>query len=78
MTAPIQYKHDKNKSAFIQVAAHELRTPLTVIMGYLGMLKADTAVEANPIISQAVDASCRVPIVCIQIVNSMLDVARPG
>src|SRR5690606_28803006 len=34
-------KHDKNKSAFIQVAAHELRTPLTVIKGYLGMLKTD-------------------------------------
>ncbi|MBI5962410.1 MAG: substrate-binding domain-containing protein, partial [Chloroflexi bacterium] len=32
-------KHDKNKSAFIQVAAHELRTPLTVIKGYIGMLK---------------------------------------
>ena len=40
-------KHDKNKSAFIQVAAHELRTPLTVIKGYLGMLQADANIKNN-------------------------------
>lgn len=69
-------KHDKNKSAFIQVAAHELRTPLTVIKGYLGMLRADPAIENNPALSQAVDGVLQGTNRLHQIVNSMLDVAR--
>lgn len=69
-------KHDKNKSAFIQVAAHELRTPLTVILGYLGMIKIDPAVQANPMLVQAVDGVLQGTNRLHQIVNSMLDVAR--
>ena len=69
-------KHDKNKSAFIQVAAHELRTPLTVIKGYLGMLNADAAVQGNAVLSQAVDGVLQGTNRLHQIVNSMLDVAR--
>jgi signal transduction histidine kinase len=69
-------KHDKNKSAFIQVAAHELRTPLTVIIGYLGMLKVDTAIQNNPALIQAVDGVLQGTHRLHQIVNSMLDVAR--
>ncbi|MBL8050722.1 MAG: substrate-binding domain-containing protein [Anaerolineales bacterium] len=69
-------KHDKNKSAFIQVAAHELRTPLTVIKGYIGMLKADSAIQNNPILSQAIDGVSRGTNRLHQVVDSMLDVAR--
>ncbi len=69
-------KHDKNKSAFIQVAAHELRTPLTVIKGYLGMLRADASVESNPMLAEAVEGVLRGTNRLHQIVNSMLDVAR--
>ncbi len=69
-------KHDKNKSAFIQVAAHELRTPLTVIKGYLGMLKADAAIQNNPMLSQALEGVLQGTNRLHQIVNSMLDVAR--
>ena len=69
-------KHDKNKSAFIQVAAHELRTPLTVIKGYLGMLNADAVVQGNAVLSQAIDGVSQGTNRLHQIVNSMLDVAR--
>jgi signal transduction histidine kinase/DNA-binding LacI/PurR family transcriptional regulator len=69
-------KHDKNKSAFIQVAAHELRTPLTVIKGYLGMLQADTNVKNNAMLSQAIEGVLQGTNRLHQIVNSMLDVAR--
>jgi signal transduction histidine kinase len=69
-------KHDKNKSAFIQVAAHELRTPLTVIKGYLGMLKSDAAVQKNPLLVDAVEGVMRGTERLHQIVNSMLDVVR--
>ncbi len=48
-------KHDRNKAAFIQVAAHELRTPLTVIKGYLGMLQADPIIQGNAMLSQAIE-----------------------
>jgi signal transduction histidine kinase len=69
-------KHDKNKSAFIQVAAHELRTPLTVIKGYLGMLQSDTIVQSNDMLSQAIEGVLQGTNRLHQIVNSMLDVAR--
>ncbi|RJP48977.1 MAG: GAF domain-containing protein [Anaerolineaceae bacterium] len=69
-------KHDKNKSAFIQVAAHELRTPLTVIKGYLGMLRADASIANNPMLTEAVEGVLRGTNRLHQIVNSMLDVAR--
>jgi signal transduction histidine kinase len=69
-------KHDKNKSAFIQVAAHELRTPLTVIKGYLGMLQSAPAIKSNEPLSQAIDGVLQGTNRLHQIVNSMLDVAR--
>jgi signal transduction histidine kinase len=69
-------KHDKNKSAFIQVAAHELRTPLTVIKGYLGMLQADEAIKNNEMLSQAIEGVLQGTNRLHQIVSSMLDVAR--
>jgi len=69
-------KHDKNKSAFIQVAAHELRTPLTVIKGYIGMLKSDAVIQNNPMLSQAIDGVLQGTNRLHQVVNSMLDVAR--
>jgi len=69
-------KHDKNKSAFIQVAAHELRTPLTVIKGYLGMLKADATIQNNPMLLQALEGVLQGTNRLHQIVSSMLDVAR--
>jgi signal transduction histidine kinase/DNA-binding LacI/PurR family transcriptional regulator len=69
-------KHDNNKSAFIQVAAHELRTPLTVILGYLGMLKTDRAIQSNPTLMLAIDGVLQGTNRLHQIVNSMLDVAR--
>ncbi|NWF64197.1 MAG: substrate-binding domain-containing protein [Chloroflexi bacterium] len=69
-------KHDKNKSAFIQVAAHELRTPLTVVKGFLGMLQMDAAIQGNPALLDAVQGVMRGTNRLHQIVNSMLDVAR--
>jgi signal transduction histidine kinase/DNA-binding LacI/PurR family transcriptional regulator len=69
-------KHDKNKSAFIQVAAHELRTPLTVIKGYLGMLKADSVIQTNNGLLQAIGGVEQGTDRLQSIVNSMLDVAR--
>jgi len=69
-------QHDKNKSAFIQVAAHELRTPLTVIKGYLGMLQADQNIRSNAMLLQAIDGVLQGTNRLHQIVNSMLDVAR--
>jgi signal transduction histidine kinase/DNA-binding LacI/PurR family transcriptional regulator len=69
-------KHDKNKSAFIQVAAHELRTPLTVIKGYLGMLKGDTSIQNDERLSQAIEGVLRGTNRLHQVVDSMLDVVR--
>ncbi|HNN12483.1 MAG TPA: substrate-binding domain-containing protein [Anaerolineales bacterium] len=69
-------KHDKNKSAFIQVAAHELRTPLTVIKGYLGMMKGDAGIQSNPTLLEALNGVMRGTNRLHQIVDSMLDVAR--
>jgi signal transduction histidine kinase/DNA-binding LacI/PurR family transcriptional regulator len=69
-------KHDKNKSAFIQVAAHELRTPLTVVKGFLGMLKADPGIQNNAMLSEAIEGVTRGTNRLHQIVNSMLDVVR--
>ncbi len=69
-------QHDRNKSAFIQVAAHELRTPLTVIKGYLGMLQSAPAIKDNVMLSQAIEGVLQGTTRLHQIVNSMLDVAR--
>jgi signal transduction histidine kinase len=69
-------QHDRNKSAFIQVAAHELRTPLTVIKGYLGMLQSAPAIQTNEMLSQAIEGVLQGTTRLHQIVNSMLDVAR--
>jgi signal transduction histidine kinase len=69
-------KHDKNKSAFIQVAAHELRTPLTVIKGYLGMLQSSQPIKDSEPLSMAIEGVLQGTNRLHQIVNSMLDVAR--
>jgi signal transduction histidine kinase/DNA-binding LacI/PurR family transcriptional regulator len=69
-------KLDKNKSDFIQVAAHELRTPLTVIKGYLGMIKAASAVQNDRSLAQVMEGVIQGTNRLHQIVNSMLDVAR--
>jgi signal transduction histidine kinase/DNA-binding LacI/PurR family transcriptional regulator len=69
-------KHDKNKSAFIQVAAHELRTPLTVVKGFLGMLQMDPTVKNNQMLTEALEGVTRGTNRLHQIVNSMLDVVR--
>ncbi|MCK6582220.1 MAG: GAF domain-containing sensor histidine kinase, partial [Anaerolineales bacterium] len=69
-------KHDKNKSAFIQVAAHELRTPLTVVKGFIGMLLNDATILANPALSEAIQGVQRGTNRLHQIVNSMLDMVR--
>lgn len=69
-------QHDKNKSAFIQVAAHELRTPLTVIKGYLGMLKGSEVIRSHPELDQTIEGVLQGTNRLHQIVNSMLDVAR--
>lgn len=69
-------KHDKNKSAFIQVAAHELRTPLTVVKGFIGMLLNDSTIQANPSLLEAIQGVQRGTNRLHQIVNSMLDMVR--
>ena len=69
-------KLDQNKSDFINVAAHELRTPLTVIKGYMGMVKAASAVKTNAELAQAEDGVLQGSERLHQVVNSMLDVAR--
>jgi signal transduction histidine kinase len=69
-------KHDKNKSAFIQVAAHELRTPLTVIKGFLGMLENDATIQGNSMLAEMVQGVLRGTNRLHQVVNSMLDVVR--
>jgi signal transduction histidine kinase len=69
-------KLDKNKSDFIQVAAHELRTPLTVIKGYMGMIKAASAIQEDPALIQAMEGVIQGTERLHQVVNSMLDVAR--
>lgn len=67
---------DKNKGDFINVAAHELRTPLTIMRGYLQMVQADSAVQSNPYLKQALDGLDRGTQRLQEIINSMLDVAR--
>ncbi len=69
-------KHDKNKSAFIQVAAHELRTPLTVVKGFIGMLLNDSTIQSNPSLLEAIQGVQRGTNRLHQIVNSMLDMVR--
>jgi signal transduction histidine kinase len=69
-------KLDKNKSAFINIAAHELRTPLTVMKGYVGMLESDQAVRTNESLHAAAQGVLRGTDRLSEIVNSMLDAAR--
>jgi len=69
-------QHDKNKSAFIQVAAHELRTPLTLIMGYVGMLEAEPTVEGSAALREAVGGVLRGAHRLHEVLNSMLDVVK--
>jgi signal transduction histidine kinase/DNA-binding LacI/PurR family transcriptional regulator len=69
-------KLDKNKSAFISVAAHELRTPLTVMKGYAGMLESNEAVRADENLHAAAKGVLSGTDRFSEIVNSMLDVAR--
>ena len=67
---------DRNKSDFINVAAHELRTPLTVMKGYIGMMKRDAAVTANPGLSQTLNGIEKGTDRLHDVVNNMLDLAR--
>jgi DNA-binding LacI/PurR family transcriptional regulator/signal transduction histidine kinase len=69
-------KLDKNKTSFIQVAAHELRTPITVIKGNLGILKDSPAVQQNETYVQVAEGALKGTDRLLQIVNSMLDVAK--
>lgn len=69
-------QYNKNKSAFIQVAAHELRTPLTVIKGFLGILQSSPAIQKDENLTEALDGVLRGTNRLHQIVNSMLDVVR--
>jgi signal transduction histidine kinase/DNA-binding LacI/PurR family transcriptional regulator len=69
-------KLDKNKTAFINVAAHELRTPITVMKGYLGMLRGNPNIHTDELLTQAVDGVLKGTDRLHLIVNSMLDVAR--
>jgi signal transduction histidine kinase len=69
-------KLDKNKSAFISVAAHELRTPLTVMKGYVGMIESNTGVRADEMLHAAAEGVLKGTDRLYEIVNSMLDVAR--
>ena len=69
-------KLDKNKSAFISVAAHELRTPLTVMKGYVGMIEANPGVRSNEALHTAAEGVRKGTDRMHEIVNSMLDVAR--
>lgn len=68
-------KLDKNKTSFIQVAAHELRTPITVIKGNLGILKSLDAIQ-NSGYAQIAEGALKGTDRLLQIVNSMLDVAK--
>ena len=67
---------DQSKSDFINVAAHELRTPLTIMKGYVGMMQADRAVQANPFLLQILNGVQKGAERLHEIVNSMLDLAR--
>jgi len=69
-------KLDKNKSAFISVAAHELRTPLTVMKGYVGMIETNSSVRADGMLHAAAEGVLKGTDRLHEIVNSMLDVAR--
>jgi DNA-binding LacI/PurR family transcriptional regulator/signal transduction histidine kinase len=69
-------KLDKNKTSFIQVAAHELRTPITVIKGNLGILKSLEAIQKNDTYMQVAEGALNGTDRLLQIVNSMLDVAK--
>lgn len=69
-------KLDKNKTSFIQVAAHELRTPITVIKGNLGILKTLEAIQNSEMYSQVTEGALKGTDRLLQIVNSMLDVAK--
>ncbi len=69
-------KLDKNKTSFIQVAAHELRTPITVIKGNLGILKSLEAIQSNSGYVQIAEGALKGTDRLLQIVNSMLDVAK--
>lgn len=69
-------KLDKNKTSFIQVAAHELRTPITIIKGNLGILKSLEAIQSNSGYVQIAEGALKGTDRLLQIVNSMLDVAK--
>jgi DNA-binding LacI/PurR family transcriptional regulator/signal transduction histidine kinase len=69
-------KLDKNKSAFISVAAHELRTPLTVLKGYVGMIESNPTVRSEEALHTAAQGVLKGTDRLYEIVNSMLDAAR--
>ena len=67
---------ERNRSDFISVTAHELRTPLTVMMGYVGILQADAALQANPFMRQVVDGFVKGADRLADVVESMLELVR--
>lgn len=65
---------DHSKSDFINVAAHELRTPLTLINGYIQMLESMSAGDQEK--ASLVQGINKGTERMIEVVNSMLDVAK--
>jgi signal transduction histidine kinase/DNA-binding response OmpR family regulator len=67
-------KLDKTKTDFISVAAHELRTPLTLIQGYANMLVSmvGPVTGAEDMVKGIIKGEERL----LEVINSMLDVAR--
>lgn len=69
-------KLDRHKSDFINVVAHELRTPLTVMLGYLGMMRANNLVAQDAYLSKLLEGVLNGSNRMHDVVNTMLDVAR--
>ena len=67
---------DKNKSAFINVAAHELRTPLTITSGYAQVAQSHPSVVSDPEIKKLVDGIVSGSNRMLEVVNSMLDISK--
>ncbi len=66
----------KSKTKFIEVAAHELRTPLTVIQGHTQILPHIAQIKEDHPAYQFLNGIRNGTERLLEIVNSMLDVAR--
>ena len=67
---------DQAKLAFIEIAAHELRTPLTVIQGYADVLRNNTQMQADAVLTEIIDGITRGTKRLHEIVNGMLDISK--